>query len=253
MLFFRILGPLEIGAPGDAWQPNGGRQAILLSSLLVSDGHFMTTEALVDEIWGDSPPSGALNALQAQVSRLRRRLSSLSSGSVRLAALSGGYLLDIRSRDLDASVFTEGLERVRTKAAGGTLHSSEVADLLKLWRGPVLGGLTGGSVCAAATIRYEELRLHALEFRYECEIDEGGRPDIIAELKGLVAAHPYRERFLVQLVVALCRVGRQADALHACRRHRAVLLQDLGIDPSPTVRKLEHAILHQDPAMFRAR
>ncbi|MGP4013064.1 BTAD domain-containing putative transcriptional regulator [Streptomyces sp. 4N124] len=218
---FTILGPMEVrGADGEPLELGGPRPRSVLALLLAAPGRVVTVDRLIDEVYGDDPPTGAANALQSQISRLRRRLG------VTIESLPAGYRLDIDPDDVDAHRF-ERLARQGRQALAAGDHGRAAAVLreaLGLWRGPAQ---------TMQAERLEELRLAAAEDRFEAELSLGEAGSLVPELQQLVAAHPLRERLCGQLMQALHGSGRQAEALSLYERTRAMLAEELGTDPSP--------------------
>jgi DNA-binding SARP family transcriptional activator len=237
---FRILGPIEALSGGEPLQLGGARQRALLAYLLLHAGKVVSADRLLDELWADSPLGGTA-AVQTQVSRLRKMLGD------RITTSGRGYVLHLEPGELD-------FERFRTllAEAGATPDPTRRSTLLRqadaLWRGDALSGLDAPFVAADAAA-LEELRLGALEERLEADLDRGLDGELVPELSTLVAHHPLRERLRGQLILALYRGGRQADALEAYRETRRVLAEELGLEPGPALRDLEKAILRHDESL----
>jgi DNA-binding SARP family transcriptional activator len=241
---FRILGPLEV-ADGESLLPlAGATQRALLALLLVNANETVSADRLIEELWGDQAPESARAALQMRVSRLRNVLGS--AGELVLTR-TPGYVLRLEPEQLDLYRF----ERLvgEADAAEPALAAAKLREAIGLWRGPPLGDLSYESFAQPAIRRLEELRLGALEKRIDADLALGRHSDLVAELEELVAQHPLREHLRAQLMLALYRCGRQADALAAYQRTRHALVEQLGIEPSPPLRELEQAILRQDPAL----
>jgi predicted ATPase/DNA-binding SARP family transcriptional activator/Tfp pilus assembly protein PilF len=243
---FRILGAVEVlvdGAPAALGAP---KQRALLAMLLVNRRRVMSADALVDGLWGESPPASAVLSLQVYVHGLRRAL-----GAERIETAGRGYRAAVSEDELDLDRFERGLERGRAARESG--HAEDAADELRqalsLWRGSALADLPEESRRAAEADRLDELRLTALELRYDAELASGRHDAVVAELEALTAEHPYHERFLEQRVLALYRCGRQADALEVYREARRTLSEDLGLEPGPALQELERAVLRQDPSL----
>jgi DNA-binding SARP family transcriptional activator len=241
---FRILGPVEVVSEGQQVSLAGQRQRALLAYLLVHANEAVPAERLLDELWMEQP-RGGVAALHSQISRLRKLLGDriVSSGS--------GYAIRIEPDELD-------LERFRSllAEAGTTADPAERSTALRsaegLWRGVPLDGVEA-PFAAAEAAALEELRLAALEDRFEADLELGRNGELISELSALVQHHPLRERLRAQLILALYRSGRQADALAAYRETRCILNDELGLEPSPALRELERGILRHDPALVRSR
>jgi DNA-binding SARP family transcriptional activator len=244
-LEFRLLGPLEALA-GSRPIALGFRQRTLLVLLLLRANEVVSRDRLIDELWGDQPPDAAPNALAALVARLRRALPAevLLTGP-------GGYELRIEPQSLDLHRFERLVEEGgETLAAGDPADAAEVLrSALSIWRGPALADFEYEAFAQPAIVRLEELRLTAIESRIDADLALGRHDDMIGELQSLVLQHPLRERLRGQLMLALYRSGRQAEALEAYREGRHALVEELGIDPSPPLQELERAILRQDPSL----
>jgi DNA-binding SARP family transcriptional activator len=241
---------MEIQAGEKLVEIRGRFQRTLLAALLVNAGRVVMAHALVDELWGENPPGAAENALQAHVSRLRRKLASAEPNrrTPRVVSLPSGYRLQVGVDELDADQF---MQEITTVVAQPDMDPVEAIQRLRgalsLWRGPAFGGDLVGYICPAAAVRYEEYRASALELLFEKELLIGRHAQVIAELSELVESRSVNERLCAQLMVALYRAGRQTDALALYRKVRNRLLDELGIEPCPILRKMELAILSQDP------
>jgi DNA-binding SARP family transcriptional activator len=232
---FRILGPLEV-VEGDHSLPLGGeRQRALLALLLTRPNAVVSTDILADELWGAHPPKAALNTIQYYVSQLRKTL-----GADRIVTRPPGYLIRVAPEELDLARF----ERLSDE---GTAESLRAA--LELWRGPALADLAYESFARDEAGRLEELRLVVQERRIEADLDSGRDTELVAELERLIAEHPLRERLRGQLMLALYRSGRQAEALIAYRAARSTLVEELGLEPGAELQELERAMLRQDPSL----
>jgi DNA-binding SARP family transcriptional activator len=243
---FRILGPLEVRREGRRVHIGGAKERALLAFLLLHAGEPVSVDRLIDELWGDSPPATARKSVQVRVAGLRRALR----GDV-LLTRGDGYRVRLEPNQLDLHRFeqlladgSDALAAADPSAALATLH-----EALALWRGPALADFTYESFAQPAIARLEELRLRALELRIESQLELGLPAQVIAELEDLAASHPFRERLRGQLMLALYRDGRQADALDLYRRTREELVAGLGIEPGPMLQQLQQAILRQDPSL----
>ncbi|MFF9145945.1 AfsR/SARP family transcriptional regulator [Streptomyces sp. NPDC055051] len=252
MLRFSILGSLEVHTESGQVEIPGDLQRTLLQVLLVSESQAVSGETLVDEMWGESAPDNQANALQAHISRLRRRLKSMEPqrSASRLTVHPSGYRLAVDPEEFDATQF---LRKVRRAEAVFADRPGDAAGLLRsalsMWRGPVFGPLPGGSVCRLAGSLYEEHRLRARELLFDAELGAGRHASILPELCDAHVNNPLRERFCEQLMIALYRSGRQADALDTYRRMWQRLSEEIGVLPSPSLRNVEHAILSHDPSL----
>jgi DNA-binding SARP family transcriptional activator len=235
---FRILGPLEVEGASGPVALGGQRQRALLAALLLEAGRVVPTDRLVDLLWGEEAPKTATTSLQNAVSRLRREL-----GEDVLETRAPGYVLRVDPGQIDATRFEQLVRSARTAAPAERRELLEQA--LRLWRGPALAEFTFEQFAQAEIRRLEELRLVAVEHRIEADLELGGHGDVVGELEALVAAHPLRETFQRQLMLALYRSGRQAEALEAYQAARARFVEELGIEPGPALRQLQAEILRQ--------
>jgi DNA-binding SARP family transcriptional activator len=231
---FRILGPLEVVDGGRTLPLGGPRQRALLVLLLTHANRVVSRDELIDELWADDAPDGARNALQYHVSRLRKALAPNDA----LVTREPGYMIRVAPDELDLLEF----ERLRHSARDAP--PEEAARLLRqaldLWRGPA----------HPEVAHLDELRLAALEQRIDADLSSGRHTDVVPELEPLVQDHPLRERLRAQLMLALYRSGRQAEALDVYRQTRQALIDQLGIEPSPSLQELERAILRHDPGLL---
>ena len=236
----RILGPLEASDEGRALEIGPGRPRALLLLLLLHEGELVSTDKLIDELWGERPPPTASKALQGYVSQLRR---ALPDGAIETRG--SGYAL--RPVDSDRAEF----ERLIASARG--LSPREATRTLRtalgLWRGRALEDVAYELWAQTEAARLEELRQVALEERIAAELELGEHAHVVPELESLVARHPLRERLHALLMLALYRSGRQADALEAFATARRRLTDELGIEPGPELRELQRRILEQDPEL----
>jgi DNA-binding SARP family transcriptional activator/basic membrane lipoprotein Med (substrate-binding protein (PBP1-ABC) superfamily) len=227
----------------------GPKPSAVLALLLLQADEVVSVERVIDEVWGDSPPPSAGHSLEAYVSRLRSRLAGESPAIVRHG---GGYSLRLNDALLDSRTFTE-LAAEASEAAAENDHE-RAAELttraLALWRGPALADVALGSSSRAEAERLDELRLRVLEQRIDAELAVGREGGLIGELQVLVAQNPYRERFVAQLMLALYRSGRHADALAVYERTRGVL-DDVGLQPSTELQQLSGRIVRQEPQLDR--
>jgi SARP family transcriptional regulator, regulator of embCAB operon len=257
MPVFYVLGSIEIRKSNNHVVRLGGTmQQTLLAALLVCGNTVVTVDSLIEELWGTTPPVKVENALQAQISRLRRSLARLEPerADSRLTTGISGYVLEVDRTELDAWDFLHTLDAIHTNVESDVSSIQEdIAHLrkaLSLWRGPVFGGLAGGSICQTAAGRYREARNAALGLLYELELKSGGHAKILPELTELTAYNPLQEQFCMLLMLALYRSGRQTDALKSYRQFRHRLIDSLGIEPSPALRQYERAILTHDPILM---
>jgi DNA-binding SARP family transcriptional activator len=229
---FRILGPLEVVDDGKALELGGPKQHAVLALLLLEANRVVSSDRLIEALWDETPPETAQKALQVYVSKLRKLL-----GRERLETKAPGYLLRVAPGELDLARF----HRLR--------NEGKPAEALSLWRGPPLAELAYQRFAQTEIERLEELRLACLEERIERDLARGRHADLVGELEALVREHPLRERLSGQLMLALYRSGRQAEALEAYHAARHALIDELGIEPSRELRELQQAILRQDPSL----
>lgn len=250
---FRLLGPLEVWVGGRLLHVKGAKERALLAILLLDANQLVSSDRLIDELWGDDPPQSARNSLQVRVSNLRKalRAASGSAGGDPVASLGSGYLIRLEPDQLDLHRFERLLAEADEALARheAALASEKLRDALALWRGVALADFVYEPFAQLPAARLEELRLVALERRIEADLELGRHAELVGELEGLVARHPFRERPRGQLMLALYRSGRQAEALAAYQTARRVLVEELGIEPSPLLQELEKRILQQDPAL----
>jgi len=247
VLEFRILGPLEVTGDGGPLRLGGPRQRATLAILLLNANRVVPVERLADDLYAGAPPVTAVTQVQRQISELRKALGSASSIETRAP----GYVLKLAPEQLDLTRFEQQAEAA-SRALG--LGQSELAaehfrGSLALWRGTPLADIADEPFAAAAIGRLEEIRVAALGQRIEADLELGRDAELVAELEQLVAEHPFRELFRSQLMLALYRAGRQADALEVYRGTRQMLADEFGIEPTTALRDLERAILLQDPSV----
>lgn len=244
----RLLGHLEVEVAGERVRFEGVKQRRLFAMLALRAPEAVSADELVEALWGEEPPAGAGHALQKQISRLRRRLGD---GGAHVRHRPPGYVLDIDAQAIDSRRFEELLRGARV-ALGRDDPDGAAADLqtaLALWRGEALADYRFDEFAQREIARLEELRLGAIEERLAAELAAGGGEDLVGELQALVAEHPLREQLRGHLMVALYRAGRQAEALETMRAGRQLLVDELGIEPGPELRRLERMILAHDAAL----
>jgi DNA-binding SARP family transcriptional activator len=243
---FRILGPLDVRANRHAIDLGGGKQRALLAVLLLRPGETVSTDLLLDALWGEHPPASAASSMHAYVSRLRKAL-----GRERLARDGRGYRLVVEPEELDLDSFRRLLDSGRERLAQGDAEAAAetLRKALSLWRGPPLADFAYEPFAAEWIARLGELRLEALEERIDAELALGRHRQLVAELDSLVREHPLRERLRGQQMLALYRSGRQVDALQVYRSGRRLLDEELGLEPDDALQRLEKAILNHDPSL----
>jgi DNA-binding SARP family transcriptional activator/streptogramin lyase len=241
---FRILGPLEVEADGQVVRLGGAKQRGVLALLLLNANKAVSRDRLIDEVWGDEPPDTAATALQGHVSQLRKTL-----GADAIVTQAPGYLIRLADGELDLDRFERAVGRARAAAAPEA--AATLNEALALWRGPALADLDL-PFANEERARLEEQRLAALERRIDADLELGRHAELLSELERLVQQHPLREHLRGQLMLALYRCGRQAEALDVYRSGRRRLDEQLGLEPGEELRRLERQILEQDPALAAA-
>jgi len=246
---FRILGPLEVSADGRVLQLGSHKQRAMLGLLLVHANETVARDRLIEELWAEAAPATVESALNVYLSRLRRLLESAGAGGV-LGRQAHGYRLQVEPGQLDANRFEWLVGEGREALAAGkaALAAERLRQALALWRGPALADLQSERFAITAGARLEEARVSALEQRLEADLALGIDRELIGELETLVVEHPYRERVRAQLMLALYRSGRQAEALDAYQQARRAL-DELGIEPSAALQQLQRAVLRQDETL----
>jgi DNA-binding SARP family transcriptional activator len=228
-----LLGPLELAVDGRPVELRRKKTRALLALLALRAGELVSRDRLVEELWGETPPKAAVGSLQNLVSELRKLI-----GVDLLVTRPPGYVLELDRQKVDAHRFEQAVRQ-----------GSDLREALALWRGPALADLAFEPFAQPEIQRLEELRTTAREELYDVELEAGRHAQLVSELEALVAEHPLRERPLAQLMLALYRSGRQADALEVYRQARKAFVEELGIDPSSELQQLEQAILRQDPSV----
>jgi DNA-binding SARP family transcriptional activator len=244
---FRLLGPVEVGPPGNRSPLRGAKQRSLLALLALRANRVVPTGELVQALWEDRPPSSGVARLHDLVWTLRRTLRTCGTGDC-LVSSTAGYVLTADAAGVDHLRFTDLAGRGRRAVAAGDARSA--ADYfraaLAIWRGAALGG-TAGDVLAREAAVLEEARITALEDCIDAELHLGRAADVVPELVVAVAAQPLRERLVGQLMLALYRNDRNADALEVYRSTRRRLAEELGLEPGPALAAIHTAILRRDP------
>jgi predicted ATPase/DNA-binding SARP family transcriptional activator len=256
VLEFRLLGAFEVAAGGRTAVVGSPKQRALLAMLVVHLNHVVPLDAIVEELWGERLPASASASVQSLVSRLRRSLSDLypEAGSC-LRGREPGYLLEGDPTQVDANRFEKLFARGREAVERGEPEAATEAleGALALWRGPALADLSDRRFARPEANRLEEARLATVEELAEAELALGHPAKGLARLEPHVAEHPMRERAWGQIMVALYRLGRQADALRAYQQIRGILREELGLEPTPSLRRLEQQILLQRPELEEPR
>jgi DNA-binding SARP family transcriptional activator len=241
---FQILGQLAATVDGRPLALGGSSSRALLALLLLHANEVVSSDRLLDELWPEEPPSSGVAALQVRVSQLRK---ALVLAAERLETRPPGYVLRLGQNELDLERFS----RLVAEADGAepAVAAEQLREALALWRGPPLAEFAYEAFAGPAIARLEELRLAALERRIDADLALGRHAAVVGELEALVAEEPLREQLRGQLMLALYRSGRQAEALEAFRTGRRMLVDELGIEPGPALQDLERAIIRQDPEL----
>jgi DNA-binding SARP family transcriptional activator len=240
---FELLGPLRVVEGDSDVTPARPKQRALLSLLLLRRGEVVPGAQLIEALWGEEPPGTAQTALHGHISNLRKLL-----GADRIRTRPPGYLLQVSPGEVDLARFESLIAEARARDHL-VERSARLRDALSLWRGQPLADLHGEAFAEREIARLEELRLAALEDRIDADLALGRQYELVPELEPLVAEHVFRERLRGQLMLALYRCGRQADALHVFQSGRRALVEELGIDPGPALHQLELRILRQDSSL----
>jgi YVTN family beta-propeller protein len=247
---YRLLGPIEAGVNGHVLDIGGRKLRALLVILLLSANEPVSRDVLVDRLWGEHPPAGAQHTLEVYISRLRKTLEPAAGGEVVLTR-PGAYVLRASGEHIDVRRFErlagEGRRALAANAPGQA--ATDLRAALALWRGAPLADVSDEPFAQVEIARLEELRAGVIEDQIEADLALGRHRDVVGELEALVAVYPLRERIRRQLMIALYRCGRQADALAVYRSARRVLAEELGIEPSPGLKRVERAILEQDVSL----
>jgi DNA-binding SARP family transcriptional activator len=242
MLEFRILGPVEVWDGEKALPLGGQRQRAVLALLAIHVGEVVPSERLITYLWGESPPPTAATSLQNAVSQLRKAL-----GADVVETRAPGYALNAEKDAVDARRFEQLVNEARSAEADR--RAGLVGEALQMWRGPPLSDFAYEPFAQNEAARLEELRLTAIEEGIEARLELGGAAELVGDLETLVRENPLRERPRGQLMLALYRSGRQAEALQAYQDARKMLVEELGIEPTPTLQELHASILRQESAL----
>ena len=245
MIEFRILGPLEVVQDEAPLALGGQKQRALLGLLVLHAGSVVSTDRLLDQLWGEQPPRTALTSLQNQISQLRKLL-----GAATVVTRAPGYVLDVEAEQVDSLRFEQLVGAAR--ALPPDERAPRLREALALWRGAPLADLAFEAFAQNEIRRLEELRLEALEARIDADLELGLGAELVPELESLVAAYPLRENLRRELMLALYRAGRQAEALDVYHDTRRRLSDDLGLDPSPGLQELYGSILRQEGTLAPA-
>ena len=248
---FRLLGPVEARTDGHVLPLGGARQRALLAALLLQRGAPVSRDRLIEDLWGENPPDGAVKALQVTTSRLRR---ALDSSTARLTATPGGYRLLLEPGELDLERFETAAEQGRRALAEGNAEraSARLRAALDEWRGPPLADAAFQPFAGLEIARLEAMHLATVADRIEADLSAGRDGSLVPELEALVERHPLEERLRGQLILALYRAGRRGDALEAYRSAVRALDAELGLGPGPELEHLHRRVLDDDPTLREA-
>jgi WD40 repeat protein/DNA-binding SARP family transcriptional activator len=246
-LEIRVLGRVDALVDGHPLPLGGSKQRAVLAILALRANRTVSTDELIDGLWGERPPASAAKNVQLYVSRLRKVLREGDSGA-EIVTRGRGYELRLAPDALDASRFERLIEQASREARQGGVNGTARAALA-LWGGAPLADVSEEPFAAAEVRRLEELHLRATELAIDAELAAGRHSEVIGSLEVLIAEHPWRERFYAQGMLALYRAGRQTQALELFRRARQVLIEEIGAEPGPELRELHQAVLQQDPAL----
>jgi DNA-binding SARP family transcriptional activator len=247
---FRILGSMDVVDGDRRVELPSGRARALLALLILDAGQPIAAERPIDELWGEHPPATATTVVQGLVSRLRKSLEpnrGKGAPAEILETVGSGYRLAVDTSAVDAHQFTRLVDKAR--AASPEVRVAGLSTALELWHGSALADFAYEPFAQRAIAALEETRIEAIELRFEAELALGRDSALVADLEAAIAAHPFRERLRGFLMIALYRAGRQAEALDVYRAARALLLEEMGLEPGPALRELEGAILRQDPTL----
>ena len=242
----RVLGPIDVEVGGLPVQLGGPKQRSVLALLALHVNSAVSVDRLIEGLWGEEQPASAAKMVQLYVSQLRKLLAE--EDGTEIVTHGRGYELRADRDVVDAERF-ERLVAEASRARGNGTAGRRPRGALALWRGPPLADLLDEPFAAAEARRLEELHLAALELSIESELEAGGHAELVGRLETLVAEYPLSERLQALRMLALYRAGRQAEALEAYRSARAALVEEIGVEPGPELRRLHEAMLRQDPAL----
>lgn len=252
---FRVLGDLQVVADGQALALGPHQQRAVLALLVLSAGEVVSSDRLIEALWGEHPPASAAKTVQVYISRLRKTLNGAqeetsTSGGL-IVTVDHGYVLRVDPARVDVRAFEGLLDRGRDAFADHKFDAAATVlrQALGLWRGAPLADFTFDAFAAAEIARLEELHLEALEIRIDADLALGRHAALVAELEALTTEHPLRERLRAARMLALYRCGREPEALALYRETRRLLVDELAMEPSPALREMHDAILRQDPAL----
>jgi len=246
---YEILGSLRALSGNTVVTISARKMEIVLATLLIRADQVVSVEQLIEEVWGHAPPRRATAALYVYISQLRKLLSPAADGATALETRAPGYVMRIGDGELDFHAFQRRVGDGRGHFRAGRHDQARQAfqQALALWRGPVLSDLREGPIVNGFATWIEEVRLESVEMLNEANLELGRHRELVSELYGLVRAHPFHEAFYRQLMIALCRSERRAEALGVYQDARTVLNDELGIEPGPRLQRLQLDILNAAP------
>ncbi|MFJ4342461.1 BTAD domain-containing putative transcriptional regulator [Streptomyces sp. NPDC088915] len=249
---FNLIGPFEVVTDdGRVYQPGTPKVCQTLALLLTRPNEIVTAESLIKELWGERPPRSAVTTLQTYVYHARRMFVNerlVPSDRALIVTSPPGYAIHVDDGEIDIRIFERLVAEGRDRLVGGDPAGAlvSVQEALALWRGPALSNFPAGDVLTGHIVHLEELRIRAFEIRIEAEDRLGRHGESIPELRRLVNDYPLNEWFHCRLIAALGTAGRRAEALHAYQNVRRLLADELGLEPSPQMQRLQHRILSAD-------
>lgn len=250
---FKVLGSVGLIVEGEIRILHGARQRSLLALLLINVGDVVSKAVIFDELWGSQAPTDADNALQALVMRFRKVLRCSFGKEFAhhcLVTRPDGYAMDVDPSTIDVHLFERLTVEARTRLTAEPYVARELLEqALALWQGPALHGVPSGPICHSAVEQFEEARLVAIEDLIRVKIVINGHSAVISELKNVTSRYPWREELSKLLMMCLYRAGRQAEAIQIYNRVRRQLVEEFGMEPSPSLKQCMSAILQQDPAL----
>ncbi|MFF4160579.1 BTAD domain-containing putative transcriptional regulator [Streptomyces sp. NPDC001678] len=251
---FNLIGPFEIVADdGRTYVPSTPKVCQALALLLTRPNEIVTADSLIQELWGQKPPRSALTTLQTYIYHARRMFVGeelAAAGRTLLATRAPGYVIQVDDTEVDIKIFEQLIARGHSELQDGDPESAvhHLNQALGLWRGPVLSSIPSGDLLAGSIAHLDELRIRALELRIEGQTRLGRQRESIPELRLLVHAYPLNEWFHGQLISALHGSGRRAEALQAYQNLYRILNDELGLEPSPELQRLQREVLNPEPS-----
>jgi WD40 repeat protein/DNA-binding SARP family transcriptional activator len=247
-LEIEVLGRVDLLIDGRAVPLGGSKQRAVLAMLALRANHTVSTDELIDGLWGEGPPASAAKNVQLHVSRLRKAFGTDGAGA-RIVTRGRGYELQVAEDAVDATRFERLVEEAAREPSGAAGANGAAGAALELWHGAPLADVASEPFASAEVGRLEELHLRAIELAIDAELAAGRHSEVIARLEELIAEEPLRERFHAQRMLALYRDGRQSEALEAYRTARGTLIEQIGVEPGPELQRLQAGVLAHDPSL----